>query len=138
MLDLAQVLRSLAAVSEVWRTPQRYRAPMSFRERLLRVLARGEAVDPPADAIVQLEEVWLHEGPRLVQVLENAGIEARGVEATNIATEGTASNRMRIFVHHGDLAAAGRCSTTIAASSAPSSGLLTATRAITTTHPAAV
>lgn len=76
---------------------------MSLKDRILRLLDRGEAKEPAPDAIVELEDVWLYEGPRLLQVLKNAGIEASGVESTNIATEATATTRMRIFVHYADV-----------------------------------
>ena len=69
----------------------------------MRVLTRGEADEPSPDAIVELDDVWLHEGPMLLQVLQDAGINARGVESTNVAVEATASNRMRIFVAQVDL-----------------------------------
>jgi len=72
----------------------------------VRLLERGEVNEPPPDAVVELEDVWLHEGPHLLQVLENAGIRANGVESSNVATEATAMTRMRIFVLYEDLAAA--------------------------------
>jgi hypothetical protein len=70
------------------------------------LLDRGEASEPAADAIVELEDVWLHEGPRLLQVLESAGVGARGVESTNVATEATATSRLRIFVRYADVSRA--------------------------------
>jgi hypothetical protein len=79
---------------------------MSFKDQIVRLLARGEVNEPPPDAVVELADVWLHEGPRLLQVLENAGIRANGAESSNVATEATAMTRMRIFVRYEDLAAA--------------------------------
>jgi hypothetical protein len=76
---------------------------MSLRTRLVRLLERGEAKELAPDAIVELEDVWLHEGPRLLQILERVGVKASGVESTNIATEATATTRMRIFVRQVDV-----------------------------------
>jgi hypothetical protein len=76
---------------------------MTFKERLVRLLDRGEVTEPAPDSVVELEDVWLHEGPRLLQVLEHAGIQANGVESSNVATEATAMTRMRIFVRYEDL-----------------------------------
>jgi hypothetical protein len=79
---------------------------VSFREWITRLLNSGEVREPSPDAIVELDDVWLTEGPRLLQVLENAAIKASGVESTNIATEATATTRMRLFVRFADLSRA--------------------------------
>ena len=70
----------------------------------MRWLARGEVdvVDP--DAIVQIAEVMIHEGPMLVAALERAGMWARGIEAADFISKGT--NRMRIIVRAADAARA--------------------------------
>ena len=73
---------------------------MGFRGRVMRWLARGEVDNVDPDAEVEVAEVMLHEGPLLVSALERAGIEARGVEAWNLAAK--TSNRMRIMVRVAD------------------------------------
>jgi hypothetical protein len=79
---------------------------MSLRDRLVRLLDRGDFEEPAPDTVVELDNVWLFEGPRLLQILENAGIDASGVESSNIATQATATTRMRLFVHYADFARA--------------------------------
>ena len=79
---------------------------VTFKERILRLLDRGDTSEPAPDSVVELEDVWLHEGPRLLQVLEHAGVQANGVESSNVATGATAMTRMRIFVRYEDLSRA--------------------------------
>ena len=78
---------------------------MGIRDRILGWLDRG---DPPAavdaDAIVQVAEVMLHDGPMLVAALERAGIHAQGIDAADYATKST--TRMRILCRAGDAARA--------------------------------
>lgn len=69
----------------------------------MRLLSRGEAEEPAPDALVELEYVRLFEGPMLLRVLENAGVHAQGLEATDIATEATSTTRMRILVRYADV-----------------------------------
>jgi hypothetical protein len=69
----------------------------------VRLLNWGEVDEPAPDTLVELEYVRLFEGPMLLRVLENAGIEAQGLEATDIATEATATTRMRMLVRYADL-----------------------------------
>lgn len=63
-------------------------------------LDRGEAPEPDADAPVEVEDVWLNEGPMLLRVLEQAGIQPHGLESFNLPAEAT--NRMRILVRYAD------------------------------------
>jgi hypothetical protein len=74
---------------------------MGLRERLLRWLSRGDVEPIDGDAMVELTEVMLHDGPMLVAALERAGIPARGVEAWDFVTK--SGTRMRIWVRAADL-----------------------------------
>jgi hypothetical protein len=72
---------------------------MSVRGRLRRWLdRRGEAVGEDPDAAVEVANVSIFEGPRLVAFLDDNRIEAHGIEATTDALHGSAETRMRILV----------------------------------------
>lgn len=76
---------------------------MSIRDRLLRWLERGwPPPDGDPEAAVEVANVSLFDGPRLVALLEEAGIEAHGIEATTDALHGSAQTRMRINVRRSD------------------------------------
>jgi hypothetical protein len=66
--------------------------------------------DPPAegdpDASVEIANESLVEGPRLVSVLAEAGIEAHAIEATTDALHGSARIRVRIMVRRREAARA--------------------------------
>lgn len=76
---------------------------MSLRSRFIAWLAKGDAPEIDPDSLVEVAYVYLHEGPMLVSLLESAGIDASGVEATNYATQATSTNRMRVFVRARDV-----------------------------------
>lgn len=80
---------------------------MGIRSTVLRWLDRGE-VPPSGDpeAPVEIANVSLFDGPRLVALLSDAGIESHGIEATTDAMHGTAQTRMRILVRRRDAGAA--------------------------------
>lgn len=72
---------------------------MSIRGRLLGWLDRGESPrDEDPDGAVEVANVSIFEGPRLVAFLVDNGIEAHGIEATTDALHGTAQTRRRILV----------------------------------------
>ena len=73
---------------------------MGLRDRLMRWLARGSVEERDPDAIVEVGEFMLHEGPMLIAALERAGIQAHGVEAWDLVTKST--TRMRIFTRAAD------------------------------------
>ena len=54
------------------------------------------------DASVEIANEPLTDGPRLLAALTDAGIEARGVEATTDALHGSALTQMRILVRRSD------------------------------------
>jgi hypothetical protein len=64
------------------------------------LLSGGAPPDLDPDAIVEVAEVRIFEGPMLIATLAEAGIEASGVESFDIATK--ARSRMRIFVRRAD------------------------------------
>lgn len=70
-------------------------------------LDRGE---PPTtgdpDAAVEIANVSIFDGPRLVAFLAEAGIEAHGIEATTDALHGSAQTQMRILVRRREAGAA--------------------------------
>ena len=67
-------------------------------------LAFGEVDVPDPDAVVEVAEVKLHDGPMLVNALHQAGIDARGVEAWDFVSK--SGTRMRILVRAEDAASA--------------------------------
>ena len=70
----------------------------------MRWLARGSLDQPDPNAIIEVGEVMLAEGPMLLAALERAGIQAHGVEAWDIVTKST--TRMRIYARAADQARA--------------------------------
>jgi hypothetical protein len=82
---------------------------MGFRDKVMEWLDRG---DPPAsgdpDSSVEVANELLVEGPRLVAVLAEAGIEAHAIEATTDALHGSARTRVRIMVRRREAARAFR------------------------------
>jgi hypothetical protein len=80
---------------------------VGIRSTVLRWLDRGE-VPPSGDpeAPVEIANVSLFDGPRLVALLSDAGIEGHGIEATTEALHGSAQTRMRILVRRRDAGAA--------------------------------
>ena len=87
---------------------QRQTVPVSVRKTLMRWLDRGDTPvgggDP--DAAVEVANVAIFDGPRLVALLADSGIEAQGIEATTDALHGSAQTRMRILVRRREADAA--------------------------------
>jgi len=73
---------------------------MGIWQSFVRLLSRGEPPDLDPDELVEVGVVHLHEGPMLISRLHDAGIEATGIEAYDIAT--SVRNRMRIMVRRRD------------------------------------
>ncbi|MGQ0831477.1 MAG: IS110 family transposase [Microthrixaceae bacterium] len=117
--DHAAVLRLLAdrhrhltalrtrTVLPAWLGRQRETPTVGVCATVLRWLDRGE-VPPSGDpeAPVEIANVSLFDGPRLVALLSDAGIEGHGIEATTEALHGSAQTRMRILVRRRDAGAA--------------------------------
>ena len=74
---------------------------MGFRRWFVGLLDRGEAPATDPDAQVEVANVALHDGPRLIAELAMHGIRADGIEAFSIVTD--TRSRMRIMVRHADL-----------------------------------
>jgi hypothetical protein len=77
---------------------------MGLRQRILRFLHAGTPVDHDPDALVEVADVPLTQGPMLLSRLESEGIDATGIESFDIVTN--TRSRMRIMVRHADLARA--------------------------------
>ncbi len=77
---------------------------MGLMDRVRGWLSRGEprAVDP--DELVEVALVRLPRGPMLVAALQDAGIEAQGIETFNVVSD--VRSDMRILVHRRDVDAA--------------------------------
>ena len=76
---------------------------MGFRDRVMGWLDRGDR--PPEgdpDAAVEIANEPLIEGPHLVAILGDAGIEAHAIDATTDALHGSARTRVRILVRRRD------------------------------------
>ena len=73
---------------------------MGLRDRIMGWLDRGEprVLDP--EAVVQIAEVMVYDGPMLVAALERAGIRAQGIDAADFVTK--SMTRMRIVVQAKD------------------------------------
>jgi hypothetical protein len=73
---------------------------VNVRKTLMRWLDRGDAAETVGDpeAAVEIANVSIFEGPRLVTLLADSGIEAHGIEATTDALHFSAQTRMRILV----------------------------------------
>lgn len=76
---------------------------MSVRDRLRRLLDRGERIDDP-DEYVEFAVVRLERGPMLLDRLHGAGIDAVGDDAFSVATQ--VRSDYRVLVRRRDLEAA--------------------------------
>jgi len=74
----------------------------------MRWLDRGDAVEATGDpnAAVEIANVSIFDGPRLVTLLADRGIEAHGIEATTDGLHFSAQTRMRILVRRSEAGAA--------------------------------
>jgi hypothetical protein len=80
---------------------------VSIRGKLLSWLDRGgRPLGEDPDAPVEVANVSIFEGPRLVAFLADNGIEAHGIEATTDALHGSAQTRMRLLVRRGEASSA--------------------------------
>jgi hypothetical protein len=77
---------------------------VGIRDRIMGWLDRGEPRVFDPEAVVEIAEVMLHDGPLLVAVLERGGIRAHGTEAFDFIAKG--NTRMRILVQTKDAARA--------------------------------
>jgi hypothetical protein len=77
---------------------------VQWRKRLYDLLARGDAPDLDPDAPVEVAEVPLHDGPRLLAAVQAGGVDAVGIESFDVVTE--TRTRMRIMVPRSQLAVA--------------------------------
>ena len=73
---------------------------MGVRSWLVDLLGRGEVEPRDPDELVEVVEVALANGPLLVSVLEDHGIDAKGVQSIDIRTD--TRNRYRIMVRRAD------------------------------------
>ena len=79
---------------------------MGLRAAFLRLLSRGEPPDLDADELVEVALVPLYDGPLLIARLDEAGVEASGIESFDVVTN--VRNRMRIMVRRRDAETATR------------------------------
>ncbi len=77
---------------------------MALRGMLRRMLERGDAPEVDPDGKVELVTVNAFEGPMIVEVLDQAGIEATATDAFDLVTQSL--TRTRIDVARSDLEAA--------------------------------
>ena len=80
---------------------------MGLRDKILGWLDQGDArPEGDPDAPVEIANEPLIDGPRLIAMLGDAGIEAHAIEATTDALHGSARVRVRILVRRRDAARA--------------------------------
>jgi hypothetical protein len=73
---------------------------MGLRRVIFDLLNRGAPPSTDAEAMIEIADVPLAQGPMLVHALETSGIAASGIESFDVATG--IRSRMRIMVRQGD------------------------------------
>lgn len=86
------------------RPPSLEGVAMGLKQRLWDLLSSGVPPELDPSSPVEVADVPLVEGPRMVSALQAAGIDAKGIESFDLVTKTRA--RMRIMVRRSELDAA--------------------------------
>jgi len=86
------------------RPPSLKGAAMGLKQRLWDLLSSGAPPELDPNSPVEVADVPLVDGPRMVSALQAAGIDATGIESFDLATNTRV--RMRIMVQRSELDAA--------------------------------